>query len=255
MTGARSIPATDPRLAARARTWRHAALARVCDVWDPWPQGTVVRVTRCPDYYDYNLVHVERSEPVDAGELAAFAEHALGSLNHRRIDIDDTAVADAVEPELVEAGWRPTRLEWMHLGAGVATGDDEGVEEVAYEAVEDLRRAWCAEDGFGTDHLPQTAAVARLRGARILAAVRDGAPVGYAQLERQGLGAEIAEVYVAAAHRGAGVGTGLVRAAARAAADARDVWICAEQGGGSRRLYERLGFRTVWTTVHFLRIP
>jgi hypothetical protein len=38
----------DPDLAARARAWRNAAHAAVCDVLEPWAHGTVVRATRYP---------------------------------------------------------------------------------------------------------------------------------------------------------------------------------------------------------------
>jgi hypothetical protein len=34
--------------------------AAVCDVFDPWDAGTVVRATRYPTYFDLNLVRVER---------------------------------------------------------------------------------------------------------------------------------------------------------------------------------------------------
>ena len=47
------------RLAARARDWHHATQAAVCDVLEPWAHGTVVRATRYPSYFDFNLVRVE----------------------------------------------------------------------------------------------------------------------------------------------------------------------------------------------------
>ena len=79
---------------ARARAWHHAAQARVCDVARPWAHGTILRATRYPGYWDYNVVRVEEDPPMEAEELAAFADEALAGLEHRRIDLEP---ADAAE--------------------------------------------------------------------------------------------------------------------------------------------------------------
>jgi ribosomal protein S18 acetylase RimI-like enzyme len=62
-------------------------------------------------------------------------------------------------------------------------------------------------------------------------------------------------VYVHPDHRGAGLGTAITRAAIEAASDARDLWIVAAAEGRARQIYERLGFREVWTLLAFLRLP
>jgi hypothetical protein len=49
----------DADVAARARAWRNATHAAVCDVLAPWAHGTVVRATAYPSYFDFNLVRVE----------------------------------------------------------------------------------------------------------------------------------------------------------------------------------------------------
>ena len=50
----------------RVREWVRADQAEVCDQIVPWEFGTVVRATRFPDYFSYNLVSVEREPALDA---------------------------------------------------------------------------------------------------------------------------------------------------------------------------------------------
>jgi len=80
-------------------------------------------------------------------------------------------------------------------------------------------------------------------------------PIAFAQLERIGSAAEVAQVYVHPDHRGRGVGTALTRAAIAAAGDAGDLWITADEEDRAKDLYARLGFRPVWTSMEFLLLP
>jgi GNAT superfamily N-acetyltransferase len=93
------------------------------------------------------------------------------------------------------------------------------------------------------------------RNAQVLAVVDDGEPVAFAQLERDGEAAEIAQVYVRPDHRGGGRGTAITRAAIDAAGDVSDLWIVADDEDRPKHLYARLGFRPAWTTMEFLRLP
>jgi ribosomal protein S18 acetylase RimI-like enzyme len=89
----------------------------------------------------------------------------------------------------------------------------------------------------------------------VIAALEGGAPIGFAQIERAGDAAEVAAVYVDTAHRGGGLGTAMTRAAVLAAGDVADLWIVADDEDRPKHLYERLGFRPVWTSMEFLRLP
>jgi ribosomal protein S18 acetylase RimI-like enzyme len=89
----------------------------------------------------------------------------------------------------------------------------------------------------------------------VLAPLRDGAPIGFAELVRAGGGAEITQVYIAPEHRGRGLGTALTRAAIEQGAGARELWIGADEEDRPKRLYSRLGFRAAWTGVEFLLMP
>ena len=72
--------------AARARAWLHEVQGAVCDVFDPWEFGTVVRATRYPGYFDFNIVRIERDPRISVEALVAFADEALAEHAHRRID-------------------------------------------------------------------------------------------------------------------------------------------------------------------------
>jgi ribosomal protein S18 acetylase RimI-like enzyme len=212
-----------------------------------------VRATRYPSYYDFNLVRVERDPAMSAAELVALADDALAGLEHRRIDFEDAAVGDRLRPELEERGWTCERLLWMrHEQPLPPAGGDLPVEEVPYEAVHDLRVAWYREDFPGQDPAAYHAAareVAERRAVQVLVAREGGDPIGFAQLERAGHGAEITQVYVHPDLRGGGRGTAMTRAAIEAGSDADDLWIVADDEGRPKELYARLGFRAAWTTV------
>jgi ribosomal protein S18 acetylase RimI-like enzyme len=245
--------------AARARAWLHGVQAAVCDVFDPWDAGTVVRATRYPSYFDFNVVRIERDPGMSVESLVAFADEALAEHAHRRIDFELTDLAEPLRASFATHGYASERLVWMrHETAGPSVPGGIAVEEVTYDAVHPLRLGWFEEDfpeaQLGA-HLAEARDVHLLLGARIFAVLDGGDPVGYAQLERLGRSAEIAQVYVRADHRGRGLGTALTCAAIDAAGDVDELWIVADDEGRPKALYERLGFRSVWTMVELLRLP
>jgi ribosomal protein S18 acetylase RimI-like enzyme len=245
-------------VAARARAWHHAVQAAICDVFEPWEHGTVVRATRYPQYWDYNVVRVEEEPAMSVEELVAFADEALAEVAHRRIDFEQTDSAEQLRPRFEALGWMTERLVWMHHETAPPPGPDIDVEEVPYDDVEELRIAWHRADFPGHelgDHLAEAREVAERQGAQVLAVLEAGTPVAFAQLERDGDSAEIAQVYVHPDHRGRGLGTATTRAAIEAAGDADDLWIVADDEGRPKELYRRLGFRPVWTAVQTLRLP
>lgn len=247
-------------VAARARAWRHAAHRAVCDVVEPWAHGTVVRATRCPSCFDYNLVRVETATDLSVADLAAFADEALAGLAHRRLDFEDVEAAGARRDEFVARGWTAMRLLWMVHSGGELRGPEIAVEAVSYEAVHALRARWMREHDLGdaddAGYHAQAREAALLRGEELLAVREAGELVAFAQLTRDGArAAEIGEVYVAPAFRGGGRGTALTCAAIRAAGDVDDLWIVADDEDRAKHLYTRLGFRPAWRTMEFTRVP
>jgi GNAT superfamily N-acetyltransferase len=243
----------------RARDWAHAGQAAVCDVVEPWEHGTVVRATRYPTYFHYNLVRVEEDPGMSAGALAAFADEALAGVEHRRVDVEPLDVAERLRPDFRAMGWLSYCLVWMrHEAPAPRAGRPIAVEEVPWDAVRDLRAEWHYEDfpqvDLG-DHLEEAREVAELRGDRVLAVVERDEPVAYSQLEWRDGSAEITQVFVHGPHRGRGLGTAVTRAAIEAAGEVDDLWIVADDEGRPKHLYAALGFRPSWRSVHMLRLP
>jgi ribosomal protein S18 acetylase RimI-like enzyme len=251
-----ATPSMHDPLTQRARDWHHAHQAAVCDSIEPWAHGTVVRASFYPTYYSFNLVRVEQEPELSAGQLASVADEALAGLEHRRIDFEDIAAADARRAELNALGWRTTRLVWMHHDHSLPPGADElEVSEAPYEAADELRLAWHLEEDDGSEYeLFKVAAreVSEARGVRVLTVTEEGRTIAFAQLERSGGGAEITQVYVHPDHRGEGRGTAMTRAAVRAGAGAEDLWIVADDEDRPKELYRRLGFTPVWYSMECL---
>ena len=126
-----------------------------------------MRASRYPSYYDYNVVGVEGDPLLSAEELIGVADAKLGDLEHRRLDFDRADAAERVRAELAAAHWEPTRLVWMLHAERLPPGPSLPVEEVDYDAVLDLRRAWHAEDFpdlDSHDYLDNAREIARPRG-------------------------------------------------------------------------------------------
>lgn len=229
--------AAAPEAADRARAWRRAALAAVCDVERPWAHGTVWRATRYPTYYDYNVVAVEGAPGVTAAQYVEIADAELAGLEHRRLDFEHIEAGDRVRAALEAAHWEPTRLSWMRHTEPLPPGPGIAVEEVDYDEVLPLRHAWHGEDfpDFdGSSYLAAAREVAMARAVQVIAVREAGELTGFAQLERAGGGAEISQVYVQPERRGGGRGTAITRAAIEAAGDVDDLGSSPTTRGGQR---------------------
>jgi GNAT superfamily N-acetyltransferase len=234
----------------RFRRWQLPWKERVCEEVRPFSHGTVFRSPRHPDFWEYNCIRLDR--PMDAGEMIAAADRELADCAHRYVEWM-IPMPDRVVGELRETGWIANPLIFMlHDGRVPPEGRGELVE-VDYDAVRELRDIWHRED-FG-EHT-ETAAfhaqareVAELADVRVIAAVEEGRPIGFAEVETHDGGSEVTQVFVRPERRGAGFGGALTARAIGAGADAApDVWICAGRDDRPRRLYERLGFRAVIET-------
>ena len=252
-------PRDESEVVLRARAWRDAVHRAVCDVIEPWEHGTVVRATRYPSYYDFNVVRVEDDPGMSVEALSAFADEALAGLAHRRIDFDLVGAADARRAAFDAAGWSAMRLLWLRHSGAAPEDPAIAVREVPYDDVHALRVQWMGEHDLPEVDPPgyheQAREVALRKGAQVLAVRDSGAVVAFAQLERDGAAAEVTQVYVDPAFRGRGLGTALTCAAIRAAGEVGDLWICADDEDRAKDLYARLGFRPAWLAMEFTRVP
>jgi ribosomal protein S18 acetylase RimI-like enzyme len=234
----------------RFRRWHLPWKERVCEDVRPFSHGMVLRSPRHPDFWEYNCIRLDR--PMEASEMIVAAERELAGCAHRLADWT-IPMPDGVVRELRERGWMATPLIFM-LHNGRPVPEDRGdLVEVDYDAVRELRDIWHRED-FGEHRETKTfnsqaREVAELADVRMVAAVDEGRPIGFAQVETHDGASEVTQVFVRPERRGAGLGAALTANAIRAGAEAApDVWICAERDDRPRRLYERLGFRTVIET-------
>lgn len=244
--------------ALRARDWHHGRHDAICDLIEPWEHGTIVRASRFPNYWDFNLVRVEDDPGMSADELIAVADEALEGLAHRRLDFDLIGPADELRAAFEGAGWQATRLVWMEHESPPPPGPPIDVETVPYDAAQDLRVTWHREDFPGietSDFQRQAKEVALSREVQVLAAREDGEAVAFAQLQRGDGIAEITHVYVHPDRRGSGLGTAVTCAAIEAAGDVDHLLIVADDEDRPKQLYARLGFAPVWTTMELTRLP
>jgi GNAT superfamily N-acetyltransferase len=230
--------------------WHRPWKERVCEEVRPFSHGMVLRSPRHPDFWEYNCIRLDR--PMEASEMIAAADRELAGCAHRFAEWM-IPMPDGVVAELRERGWMAHPLIFMlHDGRALSDGRD-GLVEVDYDAVVELRDLWHRED-FGehteTENFhAQAREVAELADVRVLAGLEAGRPIGFAQVETHDGGSEVTQVFVRSDRRGSGLGGALTTRAVRVAAAATpDVWICADRDGRPRRLYGRLGFHAVVET-------
>jgi GNAT superfamily N-acetyltransferase len=249
---------------AHAIAWRRGFHELVCDRSEPWEHGTVVRATDLPLYYDYNLVRLEGADPgLAAADLAEVADSALAGLAHRRVEVEDFATGERLSEEFVAMGWRAERLAylWRDLpGPELRPPEGARMRVKSFEASRPLRAAWKAEESTYADppeFFQVEEEVGRRRGTRAVLAYAGADPIGFAAFSAAGESAEIELVYALPERRNGGLGGALVaRALAEAhAGGAREALIEADDVGDAKRLYERLGFQTVWRSWTFTRMP
>jgi ribosomal protein S18 acetylase RimI-like enzyme len=249
--------------AERAIAWRHGYHAAVCSRIEPWAHGTIARAPDVPSYYDYNLARVENRAPdLDAEALAAAAEPALADLDHRRIEVEDEMAGARVAPGFAAMGWVVERLAFLHreLPAPATVGAHGAELRVeAFEASRPLRMAWQGESIWGDPpgFVLIEEQVAARRGTRAAVGYLEGEPAGFAGFSAHGDTVEIETLFCLPERRNGGLGGALVaRALEEAHAHgARHALIEADDTGDAKRLYERLGFRTVWVRHSFTRAP
>jgi GNAT superfamily N-acetyltransferase len=226
---------------------------------EPWAHGTVLRTPLAPDYWDVNTVRMEGPDPgMSAAELMDMVDVLQGGLRHRRIEVEDEAAGERLRPAFREAGWLADKLVAM-LREGPPPPAPPDVVEVPFPETRALRLEWHRTDEWGDNealHLESAEVVAARNGDRAFVLRDAGGAFGFCSLfSPPGAGAaEISQAYVTPAHRGRGAGRRLI-AGALAASGHETSWIVADDEDRPKQLYERLGFRAVWTRYTFTRVP
>ena len=145
-------------------------------------------------------------------------------------------------------------------GTDVRGAAEAEVRETGYEAVRGLMEAWYRETMSASearDLADADADTAQAIGARFFLTERDGEPAACCHLLGAGGVGQVEGVYTAAAHRGHGLASAVVRTAIAAAHERGDdlVMIIAEADDWPQKLYERLGFEIVDRSRSFTLKP
>jgi GNAT superfamily N-acetyltransferase len=232
--------------------WRRNRDAALCDVLEPWDHGVIARASRYPRVHVLNLMRVEEDPGLDAEALARAADAGLAGLSHRRLEFDRASWGEPLREGFHRLGWETERDVWLRYG-GEIPPMPAGVEEVPWAVANGLREQWHHEDrpdDHDMRYLKEWEEINSVLDVRVWVVREAGEPVAFAAAERAGGSAEVGPVYVRADRRGNGLGATVIRAALAATGRVPGtIWIAADDEGRPRRLYERLGFEPVCTTL------
>jgi GNAT superfamily N-acetyltransferase len=231
----------------------------------PFSHGTAYLNEDFPLRWDSNFLAVERSEPAtSAPELAEWAERILGELGlmHREVFVLDGSLGDRLAPGFATLRWSSDHLVVMAQRRSPSRSvRGVGVEERSFEdarpVIEDVvRRApyGTSEDVVRqlVDHRELLEGVAN---ARFFVGRVDGVDAGVCESYLIDGVAQIEDVNTLEEHRGKGVATAVVTAAAEAsrAKGAELVFLIADDGDWPKELYAKLGFDPLTRRWSFVR--
>jgi GNAT superfamily N-acetyltransferase len=246
---------------ARLRAYQRALFEHISTRAEPLAHGVAVFTPAHPTKWDLNLLVIDDASELTAEGLMAEAERlqAPAGLRHRKIQV--LTGGDGLVDGFVAAGWTSERLVIMVLRGTDMRGDAPAeVRETGFEAVRSLMVQWYTEamtPAEARDLADSDADTAEVTGARFFLTERDGEPAASCELLGAGGIGQVESVYTAAAHRGHGLASAVVRAAIAASRERGDdlVIIIADADDWPQRLYERLGFETVDVYRAFTRKP
>lgn len=243
------------------RRMRRETAARV----EPYEWGTAYFNPDYPLVWDLNFLEVERAEPrPGVGELISAADDLLGEagLRHRRIMVDDVALAQALAPRFHALEWMVNRFLFMELrrepppspATARAREITRGAHRATYERV-------TAEAPYGKvpdvvrQLADQTDLIATKYDVRYFGATDDdGTLASICALFSDGEIVQVEDVATLNDYRGRGLATellGLTLAEAKAAGHDL-VFLVADADDWPKELYRKLGFEELGLSYDFV---
>ena len=254
---------------------RAAAIAALREIGEaaathsgPLPFGVALLNERFPHVWDLSALRVEDAQPrLDADSLVEAAERLFSAagLPHRRAFVEDEATGERLAGPLRAAGWEAARLVLMVHDPNAPR---PSLHAAAEEVPERARRG-AAEAFFRADEQTDLSGEQAIRQLierelalpphmrRNVAAFDDGELVSYCDMRLDGRAAQIEHVTTLKGHEGRGLASAVVLHAvdlARAAGH-EVVFLLALADDWPRKLYEKLGFRTVASPWDMVRKP
>ena len=179
----------------------------------------------------------------------------MGNLDHRRVVVDDAALAGRLEPGFPAHGWTVERHLVMEHRRPPETG--RATPPAAEASPDELEPLWAELDRRRGFTLGKRAVVEAAVPTRYFGAYADGDPVSCCELYSRGGVGQIEDVTTLEEHRGRGLASAAVLAALDASlAEGNTLtFLLADADDWPYRLYERLGFETTGRRWQFQRLP
>jgi ribosomal protein S18 acetylase RimI-like enzyme len=229
----------------------------------PFRWGRALINRRLNLVHDLNFLIADRFEGADASSLAAEAERIQGEagLAHRRVNVDDQAVADRLAPAFAAAGYKAERFVVMvHRRPPGRMVDTSGVREVDWTQLRPARelelrqQPWATAPGLVSQILAKHELTASRINTRYFGTLVDGRVVSSCELRTEGDVAQIETVETLEAFRRRGLSRAVVSAALEAAGAYDFVFLIADASDWPQEFYRRLGFEQVGIESRFLRL-
>jgi ribosomal protein S18 acetylase RimI-like enzyme len=233
------------------------------------PFGVALIADDLTGVYDLNVMAVTRR--VGAHTLLASVDRIAteAGWRHRRIEIDDPHIADALRAALTDAGYEEERLETMRLDdhayrdaiAGRTLRDAQAVaiaDQLDVARTITRQEPWADSDELVEQMIERERRLGGTGRARAVVAPPD-APVSRCLLLAHAGGAiaEIDAVSTVVEQRGRGWSQAVMHRAIDEAhaSGAAEIVLVADEDDWPREWYARLGFRTVGRSSTFARRP
>jgi len=229
----------------------------------PFRWGRALINRRLHLVHDLNYLIADRLDGADAPLLAAEADRLQGGagISHRRVNVDDQAMADRMAPGFISTDYRPERFVVMERrrqpDRRVDTSD---VREVDWAQVrpgrelERQRQPWATSPVVVAQILAKQELTASHIATRYFGVLLDGRVVSSCELRTEGDVAQIETVETLEAYRRRGLSRAVVSAALQAAGGSEFVFLVSDVNDWPQEFYGRLGFAQVGIESRFLRV-
>jgi ribosomal protein S18 acetylase RimI-like enzyme len=230
----------------------------------PFRWGRALINRRLNLVHDLNYLIADRLDGADAPMLAAEADRIQGEagISHRRVNVDDQAMADRIAPGFISADYQPERFVVMERrGQPDRRVDTSQVREVDWGQVRRARelerqqQPWASLPGVVAQILAKHELTASRIATRYFGVQLDGLVVSSCELRTEGDVAQIETVETLEAYRRRGLSRAVVSAALQAASGSESVFLVADVNDWPQEFYRRLGFEQVGIESRFLRLP
>jgi len=229
----------------------------------PFRWGRALINRRLNLVHDLNYLIADRLDGADAPLLVAEADRiqAEAGIPHRRVNVDDQAMADRMAPGFISAEYEPERFVVMERrrqpDRRVDTSQVRDVDWAQVRPARELERQqqpWATSPGVVAQILAKQELTASQIATRYFGVLLDGRVVSSCELRTEGDMAQIETVETLEAYRRRGLSRAVVSAALRAAGGSEFVFLVADLNDWPQEFYRRLGFEPVGIESRFLRL-